>query len=292
MPVTTHKAYNDLHYTVNDGLTLYARHYPAESQSNTTTVLLLHGLTRNSADFEPLCDALPSDVELLVPDQRGRGKSDYDSVTDRYNPLCYVNDMWALLDHTNTREVIVIGTSMGGLMGMIMASQEPTRVTALALNDIGPEVDPRGLARLMSYVGVSSTVSDWQQAADYTRRINDVCFPDYSDTQWMAMARRIFVEDEQGTPTLAYDPAIAAPIQQSDENAVPPNLWPLYQSLQGMPLLLIRGALSDLLSHDCFARMQQATPDARAVQIAGVGHAPTLAEPEALKAITEFLSLC
>ncbi len=293
------KNYSDFYYRVNDGLQLYARDYAGAGRSGsqgraeaTLTVLCLHGLSRNSADFEQLADQLCDRYRVLVPDQRGRGLSQWDSDNSRYQPLTYVQDMWQLLDALGIGKVVVIGTSMGGLMGMLMAAQQPQRIAGLVINDVGPEVDPAGLARLMSYVGRDQVIRNWDDAVAYTRKLNQVCFPFYNDEQWQAMARRLYRENEQGVPVAAYDPAIAAPIHSDQDNAVPPDLWPLYQTLREVPLLLLRGELSDLLSVTCFVRMQQEVPAAMAVTVPGVGHAPMLDEPDALDAIEEFLAAC
>ncbi|MYM64929.1 alpha/beta fold hydrolase [Pseudomaricurvus sp. HS19] len=287
--------YSDFYYRVGDGLQLYARDYTdanGNTKDSTLTVLCLHGLSRNSADFAELADRLCDRYRVLVPDQRGRGLSQWDSDSSRYQPLTYVQDMWQLLDAQGIERVVVIGTSMGGLMGMLMAAQQPQRIAGLVINDVGPEVDPAGLARLMSYVGRDKVIRNWDDAVSYTRELNQVCFPFYGDEQWQAMARRLYRENEQGVPVVAYDPAIAAPIHSDQGNAVPPDLWPLFQTLQEVPLLLLRAELSDLLSETCFARMQEEVPAAMAVTVPGVGHAPMLDEPDAVDAIEEFLAAC
>ncbi|MFV0277329.1 MAG: alpha/beta fold hydrolase [Parahaliea sp.] len=273
-------------YRSSDGLALYARDYrtaPAEAP----VLLCLHGLTRNSADFASLAEHLAGGFRVICADQRGRGRSDYDPQPARYQPLTYVEDMFTLLDHLQVARVTVIGTSMGGLMGMLMAARQPERISALVLNDIGPEVDPRGLARIQSYVGKSAPVSDWQQAVAQVRAINGSAFPDFSQTQWRDFAGKIYRE-QNGVPVLNYDSAIAAPIDSSKEAAVPPDLWPLFESLS-QPLLLVRGELSDILAASTAAGMCERGQDCRLVEIPGRGHAPTLDEAPARRAIDDFL---
>ena len=156
--------YTDVWYQSTDGLKLYARDYPcrAGGVAQKATILCMHGLTRNSADFAGLAEHLSERFHVLSVDQRGRGRSEYDSVTSNYTPIIYVQDMFTLLDHLGLGEVILVGTSMGGLMSMLMAAMQPGRVRAIVLNDIGPELDPRGLERIKSYVGKSRPVSNWE----------------------------------------------------------------------------------------------------------------------------------
>jgi pimeloyl-ACP methyl ester carboxylesterase len=197
--------------------------------------------------------------------------------------------MWQLLDRLCIEQVVLIGTSMGGLMGVVMAAERPGRVQGLVINDVGPEVNSAGLARIMSYVGKSGPVQTWDDAVAQTRAINEVCYPDYRDEQWWKMTRRLYRNNDDGMPVLAYDPAISAPILSNDSAAVPPDMWVLLKQLTGVPVLAFRGALSDILSPDCFVQMQRCLPHMQAVQVTGVGHPPTLDEIEARVAINEFL---
>lgn len=282
--------YDSIYYPVDDGLTLYARDYN-RSQSG-VAILCLHGLSRNSADFEPLVEQLAGDYRVLVADQRGRGQSQWDSVPTRYQLPTYVRDMWQLLDYVGIQEVVVVGTSMGGLMGMLMAHERRERVAGLVINDVGPEVDPRGLARIMSYVGKSKSIVSWADAITQTKTINAVCFPEFNDQQWEQMARRLYRESSEGVPVAAYDPSISAPIANDARAAVPSDLWPLFESIDEVPLLAIRGARSDLLSPECFVKMQALQPTMQAVEIPNVGHAPVLDEVDAVVAIKQFIKAC
>jgi pimeloyl-ACP methyl ester carboxylesterase len=283
-------AYKDIYYQVEDGLTLYARDYQSRQVNGLTapTILCMHGLTRNSSDFEDLCHHLSEQYRVIAVDQRGRGLSQWDEQLERYNPLTYVNDMWQLLDQLSIDQVLLIGTSMGGLMSMMMAAQAPQRILGVVLNDIGPEIDPVGLARIKSYVGKSFPVSDWTDAVIETRRINGVCFPEYGDVQWLQMAYRLYRENADGVPVLSYDPAISQPLSETEGAVAPPDLWPLFLSMADIPVLALRGALSDLLSETCFIDMQNRLPQMVAVTVPRVGHAPALDEPVALLAIDDF----
>ncbi|RZK00426.1 MAG: alpha/beta hydrolase [Novosphingobium sp.] len=267
-------------------LELYARVYEGEGPA----LLLMHGLTRNSADFEPLAAHLAGRYRLVVPDQRGRGISAYDPDPDNYRPDVYAADMFALLDDLGIASAGLIGTSMGGLMAMIMAATQPARVPAMVLNDVGPRIEAAGLARIQGYVGPTGDAAGWAEAAARCAAINGAAFPDFAEADWLAFARRTCAEMPEGRLRLAYDPAIAASVKGDNPATVPPDLWPLWDMLAALPVLVIRGALSDLLSAETVAEMgdRHAGPFA-AVSVPKRGHAPMLDEPAALAAITRFL---
>lgn len=282
--------YTDHFYKSADGrLTLYARDYARDTDK--TPLLLMHGLTRNSADFEPLAAHLAGQYRLIVADQRGRGRSDYDSDPAQYNPVVYAADMGALLDSLGIGKAVAIGTSMGGLMAMVMTQMMPGRLTAIVLNDVGPEVDMAGIRRIQSYVGGNGTpATDWDSAAHKAEAVNGVAFPDYGPDDWMAFARRTYRENADGVPVLAYDKAIAAGMNDADLTAVPPDLWPVWDAISNIPVLAIRGALSDLLSPEILEQMAaRHKGDFTAVTVPNRGHAPILDEPEALSSILTFV---
>jgi pimeloyl-ACP methyl ester carboxylesterase len=252
------------------------------------TVLCLHGLTRNLADFDALAAILSARYRVLTADQRGRGKSQRDPHTPNYHPATYASDMFALLDHLAIDRVAVIGTSMGGIMAMMMGAAQPARVRGIVLNDIGPQVPVAGLHRLRSSLNGSIPVATWSEASLQARRVNEIAFPDYGDADWDAFARRIYVEDPSGRPIAAFDPAILAGLNAADPSAAP-NLWPQWQHLKSISILAIRGALSDILSAEILASMAAQHPNLRAITVANRGHAPMLDEPAAVAAIDEFL---
>lgn len=280
--------YQDIWYTSTDGLKLYARDYNCGNGEG-IPILCMHGLSRNSADFETLAQVLSRKHRVIAVDQRGRGLSQWDTDTSHYTPVVYVQDMWHLLDQLGVEAVIAIGTSMGGLMGMMMAAERPATIRGLVLNDVGPAVAVAGLQRIMSYVGKGNPVHCWDDAVAETRRLNEVCFPQYDDTDWKCMAQRMYRENQQGIPELAYDPAISAPIDHDDSNLVPPDLWPLFEQLGQIPMLAIRGHLSDILSTETFTKMQRVLPHMLAVEVPDVGHAPALDEPAAQRAVISFV---
>ncbi|WP_417621067.1 alpha/beta fold hydrolase [Parasphingorhabdus sp.] len=280
-------AYRDYIYrSADDRLDLYARIYDAEGPP----LLLMHGLTRNSADFEGLVSHLAGRYQLIVPDQRGRGRSQYDPEPANYTPASYVMDMFALIDGLQLDKLGLIGTSMGGLMAMMMTAMAPERFDRLILNDIGPAVEAAGLKRIQSYVGPLDPFDSWQQAADHCAAVHGDAMVDYDAQDWMGFARRTGQEMPDGKIRFAYDPAIADGLSGSEQTIVPPDLWPIWDTLADIPTLVIRGALSDILAPATIAEMKRRHPEQfSSVEIALRGHAPMLDEPEAISAIDRFL---
>ena len=262
---------------------------PGDASGSRPPLLLMHGLTRNSADFEPLVEHLAGRWRLIVPDQRGRGLSAHDPDPANYRVDVYASDMFALLDKLGIARAGLIGTSMGGLMAMVMAATQPERVSAIVLNDIGPELEPTGLARIATYVGGGEPFADLAAAAARTADIHREAFPDFEAADWEAFARRTCRVGEDGAAAFAYDPAIALAFDTPD-GVAPPDLWPLWQAIGDKPVLVVRGALSDLLAEATVTRMAELHPGTfEAVDVPGRGHAPLLDEPEALAAIETFL---
>ncbi|QZH76098.1 MAG: alpha/beta hydrolase [Erythrobacter sp.] len=282
--------YREHRYASADGrLELFARDYASDGAGNGTPLLLMHGLTRNSGDFEPLAAHLAGDYRLIVPDQRGRGLSQVDPDPANYRPDVYAQDMFALLASLGVESPGLIGTSMGGLMAMVMNAVAPGTFPGIVFNDIGPVLATEGLARIGSYVGGGQPMADWDEAARACAAINGDAFPDFGEADWQAWARRTCRALPDGLIAFAYDSAIASGF--ADVGDTPqPDLWPLWDMLGTTPVLAIRGALSDLLTPDTLAEMRKrhAGPFA-SVTVPDRGHAPLLDEPVALEAITEFL---
>ena len=253
--------------------------------------MCLHGLTRNSRDFEELAPLLASDGRrVIAADIRGRGRSDQTADLRRYHPVTYARDIAGLLDHCRIRRAIFIGTSMGGLITMALAARRSRAVAAAVLNDVGPELDPRGIARILSYAGRGGAVGSWAEAADYARSTNAVAFPDYDEDQWLAFARRLFRE-ENGRILPDYDPDVATGLGKPPSALSRIAAWLAFRRLaRGRPTLLVRGALSDLLTGEIAVRMRKAAPNMAEAVVPGVGHAPMLTEPAALQAIRRFLA--
>ncbi len=280
--------YEDRFWTSSDGLNLHYRNYPGPEGSTALPVLCMHGLTRNARDFAALAEDLAASRRVIVPEMRGRGLSAYSADSDSYTPPVYVADVEKLLAEQGITRFIVIGTSMGGLMTMLMAHAAPGRMAAVVMNDIGPEVDAAGLARIAGYVGQGRSYPTWVHAARGLADAHGAAFPDYGLDQWLDLAKRTMVVSQNGRIVFDYDMAIAEPFAKPG-NAAPPNLWLAFEALRGVPMLLVRGGLSDLLSEETVKQMGARNPAMTAITVPRVGHAPTLDEPEVRTAIHALL---
>lgn len=284
--------FSDRWWTSKDGLKLYARDYPGADGEARLPVICIHGLTRNSRDFEDVASYIAATGRrVIVTDVRGRGRSAYDPNPMNYHPATYAQDVIELFDRIGVSRAVFVGTSMGGLITMTLAALKPQAIAAAVLNDIGPEISPVGLARIASYVGKGGPVKTWEDAAAVCKLNNAIAFPDFVDADWMAFAKRAFREGDDGAPVADYDPNIAAPIRAAGAQAIAPTLWPLFKKLaRGRMLLTVRGAISDLLDPKTVKGMQRAARHMGYVEVPRVGHAPTLSEPEAKGAILDFLA--
>jgi pimeloyl-ACP methyl ester carboxylesterase len=280
-------AWIDRYFTSADGLRLYYRDYPAARQGR-LPVLCLPGLTRNCRDFESSALRIQGTRRVLCPDLRGRGRSQYDPNFLNYHPGTYVGDLARLLADAGAGKVILFGTSLGGILSMLLAATTPQVPGAVILNDIGPEVAPEGLQRIAGYVGRHGPVRSWQEAAEQMRSMYGVAMPDAGDADWLAFARRSYSE-VNGMPVLDVDPGVGEAVRAAPAGAAP-DLWPVYAALGPLPALAIRGALSDVLSAATFDRMQREKPDLQRLTVARRGHPPLLDEPECVAAIDRFLA--
>lgn len=280
--------YEDRYWTSSDGLTLHYRNYPGPDGGDRLPVLCMHGLTRNARDFGPLAEALCATRRVIVTEMRGRGMSDYAPDSDTYSPVTYVQDVEKLLAEQGVDRFAAIGTSMGGLMTLLMAAGKPGRMSAVVMNDVGPEVQAAGLARISGYVGQGRSYPTWVHAARGLAEAHGAAFPKFDLDQWLEMAKRTMVVSQNGRIVFDYDMAIAEPFAKPG-NAAPPNLWLAFEALRDVPMVLVRGGLSDLLSPDTVKQMGMRNPKMRTVIVPDVGHAPTLDEPEARAAILALL---
>lgn len=279
--------FRDTTFTSEDGLALYARDY-GDVASTLCPVLCLPGLTRNSADFASLAAYLAATGRrVLALDLRGRGRSAWDPEPARYVAPVYARDALRLLDQAGLARAAFVGTSLGGIVTQVVAALRPAVLAGVVLNDIGPELDPAGLARIASYAGQQDDPADWAAAVAQLKALNLSQFPTLPETSWMRFARAVFVEKPGGGLTPDYDPRIGDALRAGGP---PVDLWPLFQALGPIPTVLLRGALSDLLAPATVARMAAAKPDLIAVEIPDRGHAPLLDEPEALAAIDALLA--
>lgn len=281
--------YTDRNWQSADGLTLHFRDYPGSDAR--PPVICLHGLTRNARDFEALAPHLSEQGwRVIVPDMRGRGDSDYSDDPATYNGLTYVGDLLALLDQEGVERFVSIGTSMGGLTTMILATIQPQRIAGAVLNDIGPVLETSGIDAIKGYVGQGRSFPTWMHAARALEELHSANFPRFDTEQWITMAKRGLTLSSGGRIVFDYDMKIAEPILAADPAAPQPDLWPGFEALAAKPLLMLRGGLSGLLSESAFAEMQRRAPAAAAATVPEIGHAPTLDEPEARAAIDAFLA--
>jgi pimeloyl-ACP methyl ester carboxylesterase len=278
--------YEERHLVVRDDLKLYYRDYPGSSSK--PPILCLHGLTRNSRDFAEFAERHSPEFRVLALDFRGRGASQYDPLPMRYNPLTYAGDVIELLDELSIEKAIFVGTSLGGLVTMAVAAMQPQRIAGTILNDVGPDVDPSGVDRILTYVGNDRRYGSWDEAADAISSNYGSSFDRYSHDDWVRMAKRN-CREENGEIRFDYDMAIAEPFRNAGP-APEVDLWPLFNVLASKPLLVVRGANSDLLTAKTAERMRAAGPEVKIAAVQGVGHAPELNEPEALEAIDAFLA--
>lgn len=286
--------YKDGYWWSNDGLRLHYRDYAIGGESRgrpgKPPLLCLPGLTRNARDFEPLAARLSGRWRLICPDMRGRAESAYAKDPMSYVPITYLHDLERLLTDLALQRFVVVGTSLGGIIAMLMAATRPDRLAGAVLNDIGPQIEGAGLERIRGYVGTGPAQPTWMHAARALAENNGDVYPDYGLEDWLAMAKRLYRLNSGGRIVLDYDMRIAAPLKVPGGEAGV-DLWPSLGGFRGMPVLVVRGERSDLLTGETVARMvREIGPTASDVMVPHVGHAPTLAEPAAFAAIEAFLS--
>lgn len=286
----TTRNWEDIFYTSQDGLRLYGRYYPAPRTSR-RPLLCLPGLTGNSRDFHVLASFLsdprnPEARDVLTVDYRGRGRSQWDPAWRNYDLQIEMQDAIDLLTIAGFHDVAVIGTSRGGLIAMMMACLRPTAIGAAVLNDIGPVLEREGLVRLLAYVGRVPLPATWEEATALVRGLNARSFPAVPEAQWADIARQWF-NDDHGRPMPGYDRRLARSISLIDGPM--PELWPQFQALTPVPVMVIRGELSDLLSEVTLSEMRLRHPRLTPLTVSGQGHAPLLRDRSTLIAISDFL---
>jgi pimeloyl-ACP methyl ester carboxylesterase len=278
--------WSDGYWWSNDGLRLHYREYAGDTSRS--PIVCIPGLTRNARDFEGVAERLAGDWRLICVDLRGRGESAQAKDPMTYGPLTYLQDIEALVRELALDRFILFGTSLGGLITMLLAMSDDRRIAAALLNDIGPDLEPRGLDRIRSYVGKPQNWPTWLHAARALAEAQRDIFPDWALDQWLTFAKRVCKLSPGGRIVLDYDLRLAEPFKlPGGEGGV--DLWPAFRSLAATPTLLVRGELSDLLSAETADRMQAEHGDMELVTVPRVGHAPTLDEPEAVAAIERLL---
>ncbi len=278
--------HRERHYTTFDGLRLFFRDW-GDPLAGEAAVLCLPGLTRNSKDFNRLARHLSRDRRVVAPDLRGRGRSAYARDWRSYEPRVYLEDLRHLLASLGLGHAIVVGTSMGGLLGMALAVVLPGAIKGLVINDVGPEVNQPGSKRILAYVATDRPQPDWPSAAAHLRQLLPTLSLK-SDEEWLDFARHTFCEGEDGLLHFDWDVDLAKPFAAGSGGAEDNDLWRLWRAVRRIPTLAIRGGVSDILSEATFARMKAEKPDLDQVTVPGVGHAPTLDEPECREAVDEF----
>ncbi|MCB2050796.1 MAG: alpha/beta hydrolase [Novosphingobium sp.] len=278
--------FTNRYWTSPDGLELHYREYPG--RDDRPPVVCIPGLTRNARDFEQLAQRLAGDWRVLCVELRGRGDSEYAKSWESYNPGMYLGDLQALFQQAGISRFVAVGTSLGGIMTMLLAATDPSRIAGAVLNDIGPVIEPEGLARIGDYVGQGRSFPTWMHAARATAETHRHAFPDYVIADWLAMAKRLMTLGGSGRIVFDYDMKIGEVFSQPQTGPAP-DMWKQFKALDGKPLLAVRGALSDILSSGTLEAMQNTMPQMESVVVPRVGHAPTLDEPEAVEAILRLL---
>ncbi len=276
-------------YTARDGLSLYFRDYglPASPRAGAPAILCLGGLTRNSKDFHKPALRLKDSYRVICPDYRGRGRSDRDPNPDNYVPETYIDDIRHLLCLLNLHRVVVIGTSMGGIMAMAMSVAMPTVVVGAILNDVGWRVPAAAVAPIVASLEKEKTFSTWDEAVDSLRR----GFPDLpaeTDAEWLELTEATFIEGPDGQIRRDWDNDIVKPLLRHPPGDT--DLTAYYGGLAGVPTGVVRGVLSHLLPADMLAEMAAARTDLLHGTVPGVGHPPNLREPEAIEVIDGVLA--
>jgi pimeloyl-ACP methyl ester carboxylesterase len=284
--------FNEISFTSTDGLRLYARDYAGQSGAAKCPVICIHGLTRNSSDFDELAPLIANmGRRVIALDVRGRGRSAYDTDASHYNPMMYAGDVIKLARDLGIARAVFIGTSMGGIITMTLALRKLGLISAAILNDVGPVISQKGLNRIAAYAGKGQPLASWTEASDYIMTINQSAFPDNSMADWDNWAHRAFAENPQGQLVLQYDPNIALALQNGKLKASSLFAkWAFRRLAKSRPTLLIRGALSDLIEPEQAAYMRSVAPDMQYAEVPMVGHAPMLTEPVAIVAIRQFLA--
>jgi pimeloyl-ACP methyl ester carboxylesterase len=292
MPELDGELWRDIYFASFDDLRLYVRHYPAPNE-NARTVICLPGLTRNSRDFHALAIYLSKHPEkprnVYCFDYRGRGNSQYDRNWRNYTPYIELIDVLDFLTSRGLHKVGVVGTSRGGIITMVMAAVRPTAMGPVVLNDMGPVIETRGLARIIGYVGRMPVPKTWSDAVMILREMNERAFPAFSDAQWEEIAKDVF-DERKGRPARAYDRRLSRALGTIDLSRSVPDLWPQFIALGQVPAFVLRGANSDVLSAETLEAMVERHPNLRTMTVPDQGHAPVLKEPDTVEAIGAFFA--
>jgi pimeloyl-ACP methyl ester carboxylesterase len=279
--------WSDGWWTSSDGLRLHYRDYAGSAAR--PPILCIPGLTRNARDFEGVAERLKGEWRLICVELRGRGHSDYAKDAMTYVPPTYWQDMEALIAALALKRFVLFGTSLGGLITMLLALADKARIAGALLNDIGPELEQGGLDHIRSYVGRSQSWPTWLHAARFLCEAQSDRYPDWEIGQWLVYAKRLCKLTQGGRIVFDYDMRIAEPFRQPGGDTGF-DLRTAFAALKGVPSLIVHGGISDLLSRGTVERMLEENPDMEAATVPSVGHAPTLEEPEAAAGIDRLLA--
>jgi pimeloyl-ACP methyl ester carboxylesterase len=286
---------NSIMVTAPDGLRLHVRCY-GPRLAPALPVVCLPGLTRTVADFRDLALALASDAEIprrvVAIDYRGRGQSGYDQDPSHYNLATELADVLAVMTALDVAPAIFIGTSRGGLLTMLLGAARPTVIAGALLNDIGPVIEPSGLARIKSYVGKLPQPKSFEEGAEILRRLFDQQFPKLTEDDWLAYSHRSFKISQRGRLVPTYDVRLAKTLEGIDFSRPLPALWAEFDTLSRVPLMVVRGANSDILAEATVAAMGARHDHMEVVTVPDQGHAPLLAEPPVIRRIVGFAASC
>lgn len=277
--------------TAPDGLRLHVRCYGRASAAG-TPIVCLPGLARTAADFDVLATALSRDGfrprRVIALDYRGRGLSQYDHDPANYSLPVELADVLAAVTALETLPAVFIGTSRGGILTMLLAAVRPSAIAGAVLNDIGPVIEPQGLMRIKSYVGKLPQPRTFEEGAEILRRLFHSQFPRLGPGDWLSAARRMF-KDENGQLVTTYDPKLATTLASVDLERPVPTLWKEFDALAHVPVMVIRGANSDILSASTVAQMKARHPALETFEVPDQGHAPLLTEADVISLITKFV---
>ncbi len=276
----------DGYWWSSDDVRLHYRDYPG--RPDRPAILCIPGLTRNARDFTEVAERLAGEWRVICVDLRGRGESGYAKNPASYVPLVYLEDLQVLITDLQLNHVIVFGTSLGGLMAMLLGTAVGDALVGALLNDIGPVIEPEGVAHIGSYVGRQQSWPTWLHAANHFRSLHGASFPGYGLADWVALAKRLCRLTSSGRVVLDYDMKIAEPFKRADTAEI--DLWPAFDAIAQLPLLIVRGALSTILSEATATAMARRATDAELLVVAETGHVPTLTEDGCPAAIDRLLA--
>lgn len=283
-----------LFVTAQDGLKLHARHYGARTAPG-LPVICLPGLARTAAEFEELAEALACDSarprRVIALDYRGRGLSDYDRSPENYSLAVELADLLAVLTALAVGAAVFVGSSRGGILTMLLGASRPNAIAGVVLHDIGPVIEPKGLLRIKSYVGKMPQPRSFADGAEILRRLFDAQFPQFGAAQWLAAANRTW-KVQNGRLAPSYDVRLARTLSAIDLERPLPPLWNEFDALARVPMMVIRGANSDILSAATVAAMAARRSKMETIEVPGQGHVPALSGPELLPRIADFVAGC